>query len=395
MAIQVKLFRQKLGKPAPGYRQVIVPVRFGRACTGAVVKEKPDPDDRGFALGSGSGLPNDVRGAMVALVMGQKLRLKVFREDIDSSAPLFVTSSHDSVRVTSTALGADGEFEAEATGFSLRPVKIMARLGANNGPVLGEMLAHVIGWATVPVCCHLCTITGTALNDSSGSAIPAATGRTRGSVTTLFETVNAIWVPLGIRFSVVEWKNTAKRLTSRQGNITDSYQGHVAIDDDAPHWAIQAIELRQTNRRARTINVYFVRGIYDAATGDFNETLGIGKTVRAAGDYGVVVADPCHVNDLAHELGHVLNLDMQGGENIGHSDDTPAAANARDNIWVRRRLMYSYNPTGPYPGTPGHWVNVGYGTHARGALLAVKNLRGDPTDGEYAEARNRVIGPLP
>jgi len=92
---------------------------------------------------------------------------------------------------------------------------------------------------------------------------------------------------------------------------------------------------------------------------------------------------------------HVLNLDMHGGGKIAHADDTAAATNTRDNIWIRRRLMYSYNPYGPGGSQPSHRRNVGYGLWARGCFVTRKNFAGDPTDGEYDEARTRATGALP
>ena len=394
MAIRVRVFRQRLGQPAAAFRQIIVPIRFARAARGAPVRNAPDPDDRGFALGSDGMWRTDARGAVVGIPVGETVRLKVVREDIDSSAPIFVTSSQPRVQVTpTTALAADGVFQAHVTGPILVGAKIQARLGAATGPILGEMIVNVMGWTSVPVCCHLVTLNGTVLNDRSGP-LPAATGRTRATVGTLFEVVNAIWLPMGIRFNIVEWKNTVRTLTSTHGTITGGYQGHVGVDN-SNQWYIQASELGRVNRRARAINVYFVRGTYNADNRTFNGTRGIGTSVTSAADYAVVVVDGCDGNDVAHELGHVLNLDFHGGGKIGHADDTAATTHSRDNIWIRRRLLYSYNPYGPLAGTPARRINVGYGSYARGALLAMKDLAGDPTDGEYRESRNRATSALP
>ena len=371
-----------------------MPVRFARAVTGAPVGNAPDPDDRGFALGSHGLWRTDARGAVVGVPVGETIRLKVIREDIDAGATIFVTSNQERVVVTpTTALPASGVFQVRVTGPLLVGAKIEARLGAANGPVLGEMIVNVMGWANVPVCCHLVTLNGTVLNDG-GSPVPAATSRNQAAVRALLNTVNAIWLPMGIRFNIVEFKNTVRTLTATHGNITGAYQGHVGVDN-SNQWYVQATELGRVNRRAHSVNIYFIRGTYNADDGSFNDVRGIGTTVTAAADYGVVVPDPCDGNDLAHELGHVLNLDFHGGGNIGHSDDTAATEHSRDNIWARRRLMYSYNPHGTTAGTPARRINVGYGRYVRGALLSIKNLAGDPTDGEYAEARNRATSALP
>jgi hypothetical protein len=396
MPTSVQVCRQKLGQSAVGFRQIIAPVRFARAVSGAPVWDAPDPDDRGFALGSdGMWRVTGVRGAVAGVPVSKTVRLKVLREDIDASAPIFVTSDQERAVVTpTTALPADGVFRVRVTGPLLVGAKISARLGAANGPVLGEMLIHTMSLASVPLCCHLVTLNGTTVNDTAGAVVPAATGRTQATVQELVRQVNGIWQPAGIYFNVVEWKNTVRTLTQTHGNIAGGYQGCIGTDNSSS-WHIQATGLGQAARRAHAINVYFVRGTYNADTGAYNETRGIGTTVMAATSYGVVVVDECDANDLAHELGHVLNLDFHGGGNIGHADDTSAGDHTRDNIWIRRRLLYSYNPYGPLNTTPGRRINVGYGSWVRGSMIAVKNLAGDPTDNEYSEARSRAVSALP
>jgi hypothetical protein len=113
------------------------------------------------------------------------------------------------------------------------------------------------------------------------------------------------------------------------------------------------------------------------------------------GNYGVTLPDGATNNDLAHELGHVLNLDFHGGGQVGHADDSASAEHFRRDIWTRRRLMHSFNPHALQAGEPAHRENVGYGASARGCLIAVKGLPNDDTDGELAEARRRAKGPIP
>lgn len=108
--------------------------------------------------------------------------------------------------------------------------------------------------------------------------------------------------------------------------------------------------------------------------------------------YGLYMCDVADAWVAAHELGHVLNLDFHGGANIGHADDTSTAKHARDNIWIRRRLMFSYR----HPSAaPGRRRDVGYGPQLTGAFIATKNMAGDPTDSEYAEIRTRATSALP
>jgi hypothetical protein len=179
-------------------------------------------------------------------------------------------------------------------------------------------------------------------------------------------------------------------LATRSTHITQSLQGCVAIDN-SNNGMVQYYELIRTNRMVGTINVYFVRRIWNTQEADGGGTLGLGLTVVDRTNYGVILADGANENDLAHELGHVLNLDYHAGGDIGHADDVSAGSNLRDTIWTRRRLMYAFRPTGFVgDGSPAYLTDVGYGAYVRGSLITVKNTTGDATDGETAEARRRA-----
>src|SRR5205085_3141522 len=155
MAVRVKVRRN---------RQIIVPVRFGRAVTGPPVIDAHDIDDRGFAMGTRPGTwgSTDARGAMASVTEGDTVRVKVLREDLDDTAPLFVTSTNPGA---AAIVGAAGPLAADGI-FSLRgavdsknvPVKIQVHLGAVDGPVLGEMEPHIFQLRQVRVRAHLVTI---------------------------------------------------------------------------------------------------------------------------------------------------------------------------------------------------------------------------------------------
>ena len=59
-------------------------------------------------------------------------------------------------------------------------------------------------------------------------------------------------------------------------------------------------------------------------------------------------------------------------------------------MWARRCLMYSFNPH-VAGGEPAHRADVGYGNGVRGALITVKELGGDPRDGELAISRRHAL----
>lgn len=158
MAIRVKVRNN---------RQIIVPIRFARAVTGGVVIDATDVDDRGFAMGNRPGTwgSTNARSAMVTMTEGDTVRIKVVREDIDDSAPLFVTSTDTGVVTVSGSagpLGADGVFSITGVVDAIRrDVKIQVHLGAVDGPVLGEIEPHIFQIHRVRVVAHLVTINGT------------------------------------------------------------------------------------------------------------------------------------------------------------------------------------------------------------------------------------------
>src|ERR1043166_7871767 len=105
-------------------KQIIVPVRFAPVIPVVSDEEKPavrnsELDDRGFAMGNrpGTWAHTNARGAMMSIVEGDTVKVKVLREDIDDSATLFITSTRpEVVAVVGDAgqpqpLGADGIFQ--------------------------------------------------------------------------------------------------------------------------------------------------------------------------------------------------------------------------------------------------------------------------------------------
>src|SRR5207248_9507214 len=124
------------------------------------------------------------RGAMASVTEGDTVRVKVLREDLDDTAPLFVTSTNPGA---AAIVGAAGPLAADGI-FSLRgavdsknvPVKIQVHLGAVDGPVLGEMEPHIFQLRQVRVRAHLVTI---------NVGANAGTVRTAASLVPLFAAV--------------------------------------------------------------------------------------------------------------------------------------------------------------------------------------------------------------
>src|SRR4029453_14107754 len=124
---------------------IIVPIRFARAVTGPPVIDAPDVDDRGFAMGKrpGAWVSTNARGAMVTMTEGDTVRIKVVREDIDGTAPLFVTSSDTSIVTVSAQIGPDDVFSITGVVDAIRrDVKIQVRLGSAAAPPPGGGAPH-------------------------------------------------------------------------------------------------------------------------------------------------------------------------------------------------------------------------------------------------------------
>lgn len=358
----------------------IVPGRFKRATTGAVDMAKPDMDDRGS-----SGSDHE---PIVGMIGAQTITVRLTRENIDTAAALFVTSSAPSVvTIASPAGGAlpstadmDIQITATAGSANLRTAKLEVRFGSATGPIVQQLAVWVLAPIIVNVCVHLCTI-----SDAAGTS--GATTVTTASAATMLNEVNKIWRPAGVLFVGILYRNTPITL-STPGTVAVNFGSAAAptstgVMIPANTWAEFTTTLG-TNRFAAAANVYFVRALDNVAT---HATNAITYDKDATAQPGIVIHDAADANDLAHELGHFLDLD-------DHADEDPSAANLRSDSWSRRRLMHSFNPYGlAGDGTPTYQVDVGYGSYKRGAMLTMKDLSNDRTDGECTKARTRARRP--
>ncbi len=359
-------------------RQIICPIRFTRAVTGVPVADAPEVDDRGFAMGSRPGTwgNSPARGAMVSIMEGDTVRIRVLREDIDDTAPLFLTSTDTNV-VSIAAPAAGGPIPADGI-FSLlgvrdycnRPVRVQVRLGAIDGPVLGEIEPHIFNLRRLRLVAHLVTINGTVTN------------RTAATLVNTFQAVNRIWRPVGIEFIYNEAQTRSENInglavagtmTTRMNATTPGHAGN------ATDWS-EFSRIINLNPVANHINIYFVQAA--------NEVFGLTFDNRVArpNGYGVVSADNATDNSVAHELCHYLN-------NPDHAQQAVAGGAARQDMWTRRRLMWTPSP---YAATGiAHRDEVGYGARTRGAFITVKDLPAgvDTTDRETARARRRSLNP--
>lgn len=366
-------------------RQIICPLRFTRAVTGPPVIDAPDVDDRGFAMGARPGTwgSSPARGAMVGITEGDTVRVKLLREDIDATAPLFATSTDTQCAEVMAPAGGgpipnDGIVSVKGVrDYASRPVCIQIRLGSMTGPVLGELEPHIFQLRRLRVVAHLVTIRG------------VATARTAQSLVTTFQNINTIWRPLGIEFVYDAARTRTENLTVLRDGITpfavagqmtttmnNSTPGHT----DSPQDWREFSTIINTRPVANHINVYFVQAA--------NEVFGLtfDNTNARPNGYGIVCADNATDNSVAHELCHYL-------DNPAHGQDAVAPGAAHQDMWARRRLMWTPSP---YTATGiAHRDDVGYGPTTRGALITVKDLPAavSGTDGETPRARRRSLNP--
>ena len=380
----------------------IVPVRFARAPhatdatkgTGPTSGNAPDPDDRGF-------LPTAVGGPIIPVGLNPSVaadarpltRVRLIREDIDNTADLYISAETAGIidLVTPAAGTAPPQqkemlitFRATAAGTT----NLRVHFG-NNGPVIyqGQVVVSRIIW--VPVSVHAPRITGTVQTDTAGAVVPETATRAGGSAAAFltaarqyFTDANKVFFPYGIQFWVDPAVDYATPIALTNQGMVD--------DLTAEFGRVMAL-----NRRAKTINVYFVPQIA-GPTNAANPTPAdnvLGSTIgfrRSPATFGLVLADGALPSALAHELGHILGL-INSATWI-HSNAVNDAAfpgtgrEVRSDIVTRRRLMYAYaqiSVTGSRP----YRNDVGYGSGRAGAMLTVKQLNNDSTDDEMADVR--------
>ncbi len=362
-------------------RQIVVPIRFARAVSGDTQVDAPDVDDRGFAMGARPGTwgTSDARGAMVSIQEGDTISVKVLREDIDASAPLFVTSTNPAMAAVAgaSALGADDVFRLEGVKDSKNvTVKIQVHLGSPEGPVLGELEPHIFQLRQLRVRAHLVSINPPA----TGPDAVSTTAHTAASLVPVFEGVNRIWRAAGLEFLYNEAE-------TRSGSISGfQNQGQMTTDLSAGEFSefSKLINLTETPPGDRpdpnAINIYFIRAA--------NEVQGLAfdnENPRPDG-FGIIITDennPDPAQTTAHEIGHYLDNDL-------HADEDATDTHFRDDIFSERRIMFGPADLNT---DPGYRADVGYGNNKVGNLFTVKDLGADPNDGEVARNRRRSLNP--
>jgi len=390
--------------------QIIVPVRFDRAVRGFPVLDAPDVDDRGWINNRAAGLKvTDARGALVGITVGDTVRLKVVREDIDDTIPLFVSNTGAQIKVAAPAGGGpipdDGVFSVTALSDRAGGSKLQVRLGSADGPVIGEADVQTFTLLTLNVTPHICTIHKAATVAEGAGVWPVVNGARLedGVLKQIFDVVRAIWRPAGLDVHV-------------SPAIPETYTGF-SRDDFASANRFQATseqdQVIRKNQVANTCNMYFVRNLDQclglsvhvenrAASGlsrsgsliavEGNSADDTSSQIVPRGTAGIELIQELG-SDIAHELGHFLTLPHVGNVDFPGPADT----------YSRRRLMHPATalPDADEPPAPDvlpRFNDIGYGTYAfgggrRGCLVTLKDHPTDTTDGEVATVRKRFRSP--
>lgn len=389
--------------------QIIVPARFDRAVRGAPVLNAPDIDDRGWELKTAGGLNiSDARGALFGSTVGDVITLKVVREDIDDGTPLFVSVTGNQVKIQEPASGgplpASGEFKVKAVADTTTGSKVQVRMGSATGAVLCELDAHTFTVLTLNVTPHICTIHQAATAAAGTGTAPQVGGATLddATLTSIFDIARAVWRPAGIHIQV-----GVARAETYTGFLRDDFASQnrpgVGSEED--------LVIRQ-NQVANTCNVYFLRfmdrslgvgvrfetraaenmtrsGILVAVEGSSADAAGASISNRSTSGNDLIQEIG---NDVAHEIGHFLELPHASRVNNPGLTDT----------YGRRRLMHPVNllPAAASPLTltslP-RFDDAGYGVAAgaghRGCMLTLKDVGFDASDSEVVTARRRFRSP--
>lgn len=372
-------------------KQVIVPLRFRRASDADAEREFPEIDDRGYEMGTRAGTwgQSTARGPMVGLTTGFTVTLRVVREDIDAAAPLFAKSTDTAVvKIMEPANGgpipASGDFKIKGVAdFANRPVSVQLRLGALDGPVLGEIEPHIFTPRKIKLVVHNMRI-----DDATGNGTRAAL-----PIEDMAARVRAIWWPAGLDMdydpvarpdksndSTLAKKDEVKLFGGGFGEVPGLLGQHSVLDDKIHLFVINAFTPDPATPDLTTVGL----GVTPDLATQLNCPPGIFVTAKD------VVGDNAEIElrsrTIAHEIGHFLTL-----EHVHRKNATEAAGDT----YSRRHLMYPLSnivaEVTPRTLTSEHrFNNNGYGDQVRGWMLTLKNLDHHETDDEVAKARKRA-----
>ncbi|MEY2429490.1 MAG: hypothetical protein QOJ40_2375 [Verrucomicrobiota bacterium] len=359
----------------------IVPARFARAVRGFAQIVAPDVDDHGFTPASPFG---QAHGAAVGVLRNHTIRVRVVRDRLEGTAPLFATSDDPSIASIefppdnqaldpndTPASGSDPEragdcvfIHGASTASATAETKVKIRHGSNTGPVVAELAVLVYPVLLIRVQAHEVIIRGT-----------GPTGFALATVRTLFDRVNDIYAQAGIQFRVngaVLTENLANA-----GGVPFATPGFVTLTATSDDRNMELQTVLNTRPVANSLNAYFVPGYRDIAQAPplINSTLGIAFSRNSANaappnvgtgfpgcEAGITVFLSGNTNTVAHtsahEIGHALTLEHYNNKNPPGPGDS--------HIWGTRCLMHNFVSVSGF--------DIGYGATAVGTGVSAGQL---------------------
>ncbi len=359
----------------------IVPARFARAIRGFSQIAAPDVDDHGYTPASPFGLAH---GVAVGVLRNRTIRVKVVRDRLEDSVPLFATS--DDPSVASIEFPPDGQaldpndtpasgsdpgragdcvfIHGDSTASSTAETKVKIRHGSKTGPVVAELAALVFPALLIRVQAHEVIIRGTG---------PA--GFSLATVQTLFDRVNDIYAQAGIQFRVNGTVLTENLVNA--GGAPFATPGFVTLTATSDDRNIELQTVLNTRPAANSLNAYFVPGYRDIAQAPplINSTLGIAFSRNGANaappnpgtgfhgcEAGITVLLSGNINTVAHtaahEIGHALTLEHYNNKNPPGAGDS--------HIWGTRCLMHNFVSVRGF--------DIGYGATTVGTNISAGQL---------------------
>ena len=198
----------------------IVPLRFTRASSEGPHHRYPYVDDRGHqhVVPAVNGLPTSapIGGAVLPMGENKEVEVKMIREDIDASAPLFITSSDSELlSIVSPKLDeqcSDGKsctltlksHAIDATQPKL--VYVEVRFGKVKGPIIAKLATYIFPTLIVKVQPYYVTI-----DDHVGNSglCPAV------DYDSTIQTAQAIWSHYGVDLMFAKRKHISVKLNQK------------------------------------------------------------------------------------------------------------------------------------------------------------------------------------
>lgn len=385
----------------------IVPLRFARASTGEPNSRYPDIDDRGhhhlIPAVNGSAMSQPIGGAVVAMAVNSEVDILMIRADIDHSAPLFATSSDDTLlSVLSPKLGEKCRTGKTATltvksknisGSIPKLVYVDIRFGKANGPIIAKLATYVFPILVVNLQVYYVTIDDRAGNSGVCPKL---------SFNATMQQTQGIWSHYGLELAFAKLKHIHVKLNKKD---------HLALAEInqvyKTHWTNNHINIYVVQQLAGQNSFGYSFTPQDYAGYVFPNRGNEGSVAAALplSHPGVFIAmqagaversndTPSCAHSIAQQIGHFFTL-----HSVGSQTTSESAGGERFDTWSMRLLMNKQNITtrNKPPQDGENWPDYnefGYGSNAgvpyQGCLVSLKNLQTAGADGQCSMARNHI-----